>query len=92
MTLHRVDAFGDHGETVTGLRGTATFTLEGGRSITVDAEGRFDRPYEPFRRGGLNQMRVHTNDGRDGAAIFEVAGSSHHRYFPDTGVPGLLPS
>jgi hypothetical protein len=85
-------AYGEHGETVSGLRGTATFTLEGGRSITVEAEGRFDRPYEPFQRGGLNQMRVRTDDGRDGTAIFEVTGSRHHRYFPDTSVPGVLPS
>jgi hypothetical protein len=84
--------YGEHGEAVSGLRGTATFTLEDGRSVTVDAEGRFDRPYEPFHRGGLNQMRVRTDDGRDGTAIFEVTGSRHHRYFPDTSVPGVLPS
>jgi hypothetical protein len=84
--------YGEHGETVTGLRGTATFTLEGGRSTTVEADGRFDRPYEPFQRGGLNQMRVHTDDGRDGTAIFEVTGSRHHHYFPNTSVPGPLPS
>jgi hypothetical protein len=85
-------AYGEHGETVTGLRGTATFTLDGGRSITIDAKGGFDRPYEPFQRGGLNQMRVRTDDGRRGTAIFEVTGSRHHRYFPDTTVPGVLPS
>lgn len=84
--------YGEHGESVTGLRGTATFTLEGGRSITLEAEGSFDRPYEPFARGGLNQMRVRTDDGRVGTAIFEVTGSHHHRYFPDTTVPGILPS
>jgi hypothetical protein len=37
-------------------------------------------------------MRVHTDDGRDGTAIFEVTGSRHHHYFPDTSVPGSLPS
>ncbi len=84
--------YGEHGEAVRGLRGRSTFTLEGGRSITVEADGRFDRPYEPFQRGGLNQMRVHTDDGRDGTAIFEVTGSRHHHYFPDTSVPGSLPS
>ena len=47
---------------------------------------RFDRPYEPFQRGGLNQMRVRTDDGREGTAIFEVTGARHHRYFPDTEV------
>ena len=84
--------YGDHGETVAGLRGTATFTLEGGRRVTVDADGTFDRSYEPFQRGGLNQMRVRTDDGRTGTAIFEVTGSHHHRYFPDTTPPGPLPS
>ena len=62
----------------------ATFTLEGGRRITVEAEGTFDRPYEPFHRGGLNQMRVRADDGREGTAIYEVTGARHHRYFPDT--------
>jgi hypothetical protein len=83
--------YGEHGETVVGLRGTATWTLGGGRTVTVTAEGSFDRPYEPFHRGGLNQMKVRTDDGREGTAIFEVTGSRHHRYFPDTVVPGRLP-
>jgi hypothetical protein len=84
--------YGLHGENVAGVRGTATFTLEGGRRITVDADGTFDRPYEPFQRGGLNQVSVRTDDGREGTAIFEVTGSHHHRYFPDTEVQGVLPS
>ena len=58
----------------------------------VEAEGAFARPYEPFQRGGLNQMRVRTDDGRDGTAIFEVTGSRHWKYFPDTTVPGVLPT
>jgi hypothetical protein len=85
-------AYGEHGDTVAGLRGTATFVLEGGHRVTVDAEGSFDRPYEPFQRGGLNQMKVRTDDGREGTAIFEVTGAYHHRYFPDTTPPGPLPS
>ncbi|HVM10013.1 MAG TPA: hypothetical protein VM345_16220 [Acidimicrobiales bacterium] len=84
--------YGDHGESAHGLRGTATFVLEGGRRVVVEAEGRFDRPYEPFQRGGLNQMKVRTDDGREGTAIFEVTGSHHHRYFPDTTPPGPLPA
>ena len=83
--------YGANGESVTGLRGRAAFTLEGGQRIEVEAEGGFDRPYEPFQRGGLNQMRVRTVDGREGTAIFEVTGSHHHRYFPDTTPPGPLP-
>ena len=75
-----------------GLRGTATWTLEDGQRITVEADGTFDRPYEPFHRGGLSQMRVRTDDGREGTGIFEVTGARHHRYFPDTVLHGTLPS
>jgi len=85
-------ANGQNGETIVGLRGSAVFTLADGRRITVDADGTFDRPYEPFHRGGLNQVRVRTDDGREGTAIFEVTGSRHHRYFPDTTIAGTLPS
>jgi hypothetical protein len=37
-------------------------------------------------------MRVHTDDGRHGTAIYEVTGAHHHRYFPDTVIEGILPS
>jgi hypothetical protein len=84
--------FGQHGDAVTALEGRCVFTLEGGQRIVVDAEGTFDRPYEPFHRGGLSQMRVRTDDGRVGTAIYEVTGSRHHRYFPETVVEGVLPS
>jgi hypothetical protein len=84
-------AYGEHGDGVAGLRGRATFVLEDGRRVTVDAEGSFDRPYEPFHRGGLNQVRVRTDDGREGTGIFEVTGARHRRYFPDATVPGALP-
>jgi hypothetical protein len=85
-------AYGEHGEAVTGLRGTCTFTLAGGRRITVEADGTFDRPYEPFHRGGLNQMRVRADDGREGTGIYEVTGARHHHFFPDAAVTGLLPA
>ena len=84
--------YGQNGDEVAGLKGTAVFVLEDGRRVTVEADGAFDRPYEPFQRGGLNQMRVRTDDGRQGTAIFEVTGSHHRRYFPDTTPPGPLPS
>jgi hypothetical protein len=84
--------FGEHGEDVAGLTGTCELTLEDGRVIAVDAEGTFARPYEPFQRGGLNLMAVRTSDGRTGTAIYEVTGSRHHRYFPDTIVSATLPS
>ena len=48
----RPAVYGEHGEEIAGLRGTSVFTLEGGRTITVEAEGTFARPYEPFQRGG----------------------------------------
>lgn len=88
----RPAAYGTSGEGVTGLTGTCTFTLDGGRRITVEATGTFDRPYEPFHRGGLSQMRVRTGDGREGSAIYEITGARHHRYFPDTVVEGRLPA
>ena len=84
--------YDSNGETVVGLRGTATFVLASGQRVVVEADGRFDRPYEPFQRGGLNQMTVSTDDGRSGSAIYEVTGSHHHRYFPDTAPDGALPS
>jgi hypothetical protein len=84
--------YGEHGDEVEGLKGRCVFTLEGGRRIVVDAEGSWDRPYEPFQRGGLSQMRVQTDDGREGTAIYEVTGARHHRYFPATIPSGTLPS
>lgn len=87
-----VAAYGEDGSKVAGLSGTCTFVLRGGRQIVVEAEGTFDRPYEPFRRGGLSQMRVRTDDGREGTAIYEVTGARHHHFFPDTVVDGILPS
>lgn len=83
--------YGEHGDDVAGIEGRVTFTLEGGRTVAVEASGRFDRPYEPFHRGGLNQVRARTDDGRQGTAIFEVTGARHHRYFPHASIPGPLP-
>lgn len=84
--------YGEHGELVAGLSGVCTFTLEDGRKLTVEADGTFARPYEPFHRGGLNLMRVNVDDGRVGTAVYEVTGSRHHRFFPETVVEGVLPS
>jgi hypothetical protein len=84
-------AYGEHGEEVAGLRGVCSFALQSGQRITVEAEGTFDRPYEPFHRGGLSQMRVQTSGGREGTAIYEITGARHHRYLPDTVVAGTLP-
>jgi hypothetical protein len=84
--------YGEHGDEVAGLTGTAAFTLADGRRLVVEADGTFDRPYEPFHRGGLSQMKVRCDDGREGTAIYEITGARHHRYFPDTVVEGTLPS
>lgn len=87
----RTAGYGVDGHSVTGLSGSCVFTLAGGRRITVDAEGDFDRPYEPFHRGGLSKMRVRTDDGRAGTAIYEITGARHHHFLPDTTVEGILP-
>ena len=84
--------YGEHGETTAGLEAQCTFTLADGRRIGVEATGTFVQPYEPFHRGGLNLMKVRTDDGREGTAIYEVTGARHHHFFPDTVVEGVLPS
>ena len=84
--------YGDHGESVAGLAGACSFTLADGRRLMVEAEGTFARPYEPYQRGGLNLMSVTVDDGRAGTAIYEVTGASHHRFFPDSTVDGVLPT
>jgi hypothetical protein len=84
-------AYGEHGDDVVGLAGSCRVVLEDGRTISVEGNGDFARPYEPFHRGGLNLMKVRTDDGRDGTAIWEVTGARHHHYFPDTLVEGTLP-
>ena len=86
-----VVAYGKHGEQVAGLAGSCRFTLADGRTVDVEAEGDFVRPYEPFHRGGLNVVRVRTGDGRTGTAVYEVTGARHHRFFPETDVDGVLP-
>ena len=82
-------AYGSDGQGTRGLAGRVEFALEGGTTIGVDATGRWCAPYEPFHRGGLNEMVVSTDDGRYGTAIYEVTGSHHHHFFPATQVVGL---
>lgn len=84
--------YGQHGENVAGLAGTCEFTLAGGKTIVVEGNGSFARPYEPHHRGGLNLMHVRADDGRTATAVYEVTGARHHRYFPECEVPGPLPS
>jgi hypothetical protein len=81
-------SYGRDGTDVRGLAGQVRFTLAGGRVVTVDASGRWAAPYGPFG-GGQHQMRVRTDDGREGTAIYEITGAHHHRYFPVARGEGL---
>jgi hypothetical protein len=94
--LHWVDgdgketSYGRDGDDVTGVAGHVDLVLEGGRTIGLDAEGRWAQRYGPLG-GGLNEMTVRSTDGWEGTAIYEVTGAHHHRYFPiarATGLPG----
>ena len=93
--LHWLDAGGQSvsyekfGDDVAGLAGTVNFTLQGGRKITVEANGRWAQRYSQLANradnvlgGGLSEMQVRTSDGATGTAIFEITGQYHHRYFP----------
>jgi hypothetical protein len=82
-------AYGTDGSATSGVAGRVELTLEGGRKVGVEASGRWCAPYEPFHRGGLNEMVVQTDDGRSGTAIYEVTGSHHHHFFPATKVDNL---
>ena len=85
--LHWIDADGKEvsyerdGENVTGVAGHVDITLEGGRVISIDAEGRWAQRYGPVG-GGLNEMVVRSADGWEGTAIYELTGAHHHKYFP----------
>lgn len=82
--------YGKFGENTTGLAGTCTFTLEGGKTITLDATGTRCAPYGPLG-GGLHQMMVTADDGRIGSAIYEITGAHHHQYFPIPRAENLPP-
>lgn len=77
------------GDDVHGLAGTVMFTLQGGRKISVEAEGRWAQRYSQSTQrtaetlgGGLSEMTVRSSDGSLGTAIYEITGQSHHKYFP----------
>jgi hypothetical protein len=83
-------SYGRDGDDVAGVAGHVDLVLEGGRTIGLDAEGRWAQRYGPLG-GGLNEMTVRSTDGWEGTAIYEVTGAHHHRYFPiarATGLPG----
>ena len=93
--LHWLDAAGrpvsyeKFGDDVVGLAGNIVFTLQGGRKISVEANGRWAQRYSQIANradnvlgGGLSEMQVKTSDGVTGTAIFEITGQFHHKYFP----------
>ncbi|MEO8162964.1 MAG: hypothetical protein ABI590_04210, partial [Ilumatobacteraceae bacterium] len=82
-------SYGKFGDDVHGLGGTVAFTLQGGRVIEVEAEGRWAQRYSSSTQrsaetlgGGLSEMTVRTSDGSTGTAIYEITGQWHHKYFP----------
>ena len=102
--LHWLDAAGTpvsyekFGDEVVGLGGTVVFTLQGGRKISVEANGRWAQRYSQIANradnvlgGGLSEMQVKTSDGTSGTAIFEITGQFHHKYFPIARGSGFPP-
>jgi hypothetical protein len=85
--LHWVDGngnavdYGRDGEDVAGVAGEVELTLEGGRTVSLEAEGRWAQRYGPLG-GGLNEVVVRSSDGWEGTAIYELTGARHYRYFP----------
>lgn len=80
--------YGRDGEGVAGIAGRVELRLADGRTVGVEADGRWAQRYGPLG-GGLNQVRVRTDDGQEGTAIFELTGAHHHRYFPVARAEGL---
>jgi hypothetical protein len=74
-------SYGRDGMGVSGLAGAVEFVLADGNAVSVEAEGTWAVPYGPLG-GGQHLMKVRTNDGRIGSAIYELTGAHHHRYFP----------
>ena len=83
-------AYGLNGVNVRGLAGHVDFTLESGQQIGIDAKGRWAQYYGPMG-GGLHEMMVKTDDGREGTAIYEVTGAHHHHFFPEARSENLPP-
>jgi hypothetical protein len=69
------------GADVTGIAGRVELALEDGRTLGLEATGRWAQRYGELG-GGLNEVTVRTDDGSVGTAIYELTGAHHHRYFP----------
>ena len=95
--LHWIDVegrpaqYGQDGSATAGVAGRVEFTLRGGRRVGVEVTGRWCAPYEPFHRGGFNEIAVSTDDGRTGTGTIEITGAHHWRFFPATKVANLPP-
>ncbi|HEX2850231.1 MAG TPA: hypothetical protein VHN98_06750 [Acidimicrobiales bacterium] len=95
--LHWIDesgkevSYGRDGTDVTGVAGRVDLVLEGGRRLGFEAEGRWAQRYGPLG-GGLNEVRLRTDDGSEGTGIIELTGAHHHRYFPEPRATRLPPN
>jgi hypothetical protein len=94
--LHWTDASGSRasyerdGERVAGLQGAVTFTLENGKKIVVEGQGRWHARYGQLG-GGQQHMHIRTDDGRQGTGAYEITGSYHHHFFPVPRAENLPP-
>lgn len=85
--LHWIDQAGNNtnyerdGGSVNGISGDVIVHLESGQQIRISATGKWAFRYGDVG-GGLLQMQVTTDDGRQGTAIYELTGAHHHHYFP----------
>ena len=82
--------YGRDGKDVAGLAGRVDVVLEDGAAIAIEGTGKWCMQYGELG-GGQQLMAVHTNDGREGTAIFELTGAFHHRYFPIARAENLPP-
>jgi hypothetical protein len=74
-------SYGRDGVDVAGIAGRVELVLENGRTLGLEAHGRWAQRYGELG-GGLNEVTVRTDDGTEGTAIYELTGAHHHRYFP----------
>jgi hypothetical protein len=81
-----VTLFGDHDDAVAagvhGWAGRVEAAFADGSRLGLRSSGGWCQPYVPAHGGGLFRVDVEADDGRTGAAIYEVTGHGPHRYFP----------
>jgi hypothetical protein len=74
-------------EGVHGWKGRVVASFADGSTLALTSEGGWCQPYVPAHGGGLFRVDVRADDGRTGAAIYEVTGHGPHRYFPGGWAP-----